>query len=698
MTRTKPEDAVAFLRRTVRSDGVLESAPSADALSEPPVTNFDQLPGEAKAAVEGAVAKLDRPDTMTPPERMALEAIIIPDRRPAINIANDDYVVTHRDWLHLNADPVRARIKRAIPAIGRLEVPSRPDLPYGGTAFLVGPNLVMTNRHVAELFVDGTGRGLAFRAGAQATMNFVEEAERSIADRFAVRSVVVVHPYWDMALLRIEDVSIAPLLLSLDDPASPQEDVVVIGFPAFNPRLDRVVQDEVFGGVYNVKRLQPGRRLARRSIDSFGKSVNAATHDASTLGGNSGSAVIAVATGQVVGLHFGGAYLDTNYAVPARDLALDARLVDAGISFASASEPASGPWDQWWRSVEAPATAISPASTPARAATHSITVPLTITVSLGDLFPQVALGAEGLERAVEPWHDVGYDERKGYDPHFLGFDIPLPELADDASLARLSDGSTVIPYMHFSIAMDAVRRLARFTASNVRADAAVRRPEAGRTTTRDSLGGLTKNDTEKWFLDPRLRGIEQLPDRFFTKDRKQFDKGHLVRRDDVAWGETFDELRTANGDTYHMTNCSPQIAGFNRPAGLDNWGDLEKAVLAQATDQRLSIFAGPVLDPRDPLFDGFDDRGPVKVRIPRAYWKLIVAPDGAGLGCYAFLLEQDLSRTDLERIEFDADWQRQMVGVAALEEKTGLTFPAVLHDADRNGTSAAKAVAAAAGL
>ena len=35
-----------------------------------------------------------------------------------------------------------------------------------------------------------------------------------------------------------------------------------------------------------------------------------------------------------------------------------------------------------------------------------------------------------------------------------------------------------------------------------------------------------------------------------------------------------------NGDTYHTTNCSPQVAGFNRAAnGEDNWGDLENLVI-----------------------------------------------------------------------------------------------------------------------
>ena len=40
-------------------------------------------------------------------------------------------------------------------------------------------------------------------------------------------------------------------------------------------------------------------------------------HDCSTLGGNSGSVLLDLATGEAVGLHFAGRFLEANYAVPA---------------------------------------------------------------------------------------------------------------------------------------------------------------------------------------------------------------------------------------------------------------------------------------------------------------------------------------------------------------------------------------------
>lgn len=59
-----------------------------------------------------------------------------------------------------------------------------------------------------------------------------------------------------------------------------------------------------------MKRLQPGLITAKRSDGIV-------THDATTLGGNSGSTVIDLASGKAVALHFGGLEGETNNAVAA---------------------------------------------------------------------------------------------------------------------------------------------------------------------------------------------------------------------------------------------------------------------------------------------------------------------------------------------------------------------------------------------
>jgi DNA/RNA endonuclease G (NUC1) len=189
--------------------------------------------------------------------------------------------------------------------------------------------------------------------------------------------------------------------------------------------------------------------------------------------------------------------------------------------------------------------------------------------------------------------------------------------------APVRGGGYELRYHHFSIVMHSARRLALFTASNVDASPARKRP-VGRPRsdyTRRTLSGLLQNDQERWFTDDRIALTYQLPDRFFTRDRGSFDKGHLVHREDVAWGDTYDELRAANGDTYHVTNCSPQVADFNRSSGSgthNNWGDLENLVLEQAGTERLSMFVGPVLDQADPVFLGSTRTGRCRSRSLRA--------------------------------------------------------------------------------
>ena len=60
----------------------------------------------------------------------------------------------------------------------------------------------------------------------------------------------------------------------------------------------------------DVKRLLRPPRVGDVADDCF-------THDCTTLGGNSGSVVLDLETGQAVGLHCGGTFLKANYAVPA---------------------------------------------------------------------------------------------------------------------------------------------------------------------------------------------------------------------------------------------------------------------------------------------------------------------------------------------------------------------------------------------
>lgn len=369
------------------AESMVEGA-AADAAVPPLTTMAAAAPRVPPDTVRRATEKLATGADLDPEEQFVTEAIIIPDKRPAVLVQDGDYRVAHHLWTHFDQDPaIRQRFRDAIRSIGRVELPDHPTLPYGGTAFVVGDGLLMTNRHVAEIFSSGLGlRDLRFRPGLSAGVDFLREHEREGSVAVTVREVAMIHPHWDMALLKVEGLGDGqpPLQLSLDAVEELEgEEVAVIGYPAFDPRNDAAVQNTVFGGIYNVKRLQPGRLGGRRAVSSFRRSVDAATHDSSTLGGNSGSAVISARTGHVLALHFGGRYLDANFGVPAADLAIDGRVVDAGVRFAGKPAPQAGAYADAWGGGATPETTAAAGVQAVQGGTLTVTVPLTITLTIG---------------------------------------------------------------------------------------------------------------------------------------------------------------------------------------------------------------------------------------------------------------------------------------------------------------------------
>jgi len=89
------------------------------------------------------------------------------------------------------------------------------------------------------------------------------------------------------------------------------------------------------------------------------------------------------------------------------------------------------------------------------------------------------------------------------------------------------------------------------------------------------------------YVDSRsaYAGEEQIQDRSFMI-REEVRRGHIVRRDDTAWGDTAEEEILANSDSFHFTNSTPQHEQFNRAEfgfhGL--WGELENQIKSQASN------------------------------------------------------------------------------------------------------------------
>jgi endonuclease G, mitochondrial len=705
-----------MLKQVAPEEGNVESIPRR---SPSPIELESAASGlaTATATVETAALdklKLDREDELDSEEVFALEAIILPDRRPVVLVRDGKYDDLGDPWTPLNAADIRNRLTPLIRSIGRIELPNIPAIPYGGTGFVVGPELMMTNRHVARLFAEGLGTTIRYRAG-DAAVDFLRESgmpEPESGTLLKVVGVEMIHPFWDMALLRVEGLEdkFPPLPLSVRPPEQLNgEDVVVIGYPARDDRNDLDVQDQVFNRTYNVKRLQPGMVRQRARIRSFENQVNALTHDSSTLGGNSGSAVIDVKTGKVVGLHFAGIYLKSNYAVPTYELARDARVTRLGLNFEGSVRPTND-WNSSWQA--AGSEQAKPGAAPAELrSSSSWTIPIRVDISLGAPQtdapgPMAAAGsiAAATEAMKVPVIVGDLEGRSGYQSAFLGLTgsakVPLPTVTPkgEAVVAELADGSYVLKYHKFSIVVHGERRLALFTAANVDWRAEMRLIR-GRKPTRKQLTGLNDGDVERWASDHRVDAEQQLPDAFFTKDGGAFDKGHLVRRDDVVWGKNFKDMQKANGDTYHTTNCSPQVQSFNQGSrGEDNWGDLESLVQSQTKTEKAMIFSGPVFEADDPIFDGKDgEGGSIRLRIPRRYWKVIVVKEKTSAGAYGFMLEQDLSDVPtVEEFAVPSEWKQHMESIADIEASLGgLLDLEWLKKHDRFGSDDGEAIAQA---
>lgn len=304
----------------------------------------------ASSAIE--TLNSDRP--LSSDQLSVLEAIVVPYLRPVYNVANDSFADPPQPWNSLSEPKRRKNIENAIRAIGRLEVQGLPGVPYGGTGFIVGPNLLLTNRHVTELFTPGLGLvNLVFRPGRSAGLDLKQEAASNESILLKVIRVRMVHPWWDAAFLEVEGIPAGRPVLTLasSEPEKLTERLVVtIGYPAFDPRSNAGMQIQMFNGLFEKKRMLPGNLMGYRVIESFGHKLEALGHDCSTLGGNSGSAVVDPETGLVVGLHFAGIYLQANFAVPAWELSLDSKVVDLGVHFSTPGTTArpQPTWIQAW--------------------------------------------------------------------------------------------------------------------------------------------------------------------------------------------------------------------------------------------------------------------------------------------------------------------------------------------------------------
>ncbi|WP_454198723.1 DNA/RNA non-specific endonuclease [Nocardia sp. Marseille-Q1738] len=244
----------------------------------------------------------------------------------------------------------------------------------------------------------------------------------------------------------------------------------------------------------------------------------------------------------------------------------------------------------------------------------------------------------------------------GYDPRFLAPPISLPvvDAAVRPDIATAFDGSEVLHYKHFSLAMRRSRRFAVWVAWNI--DGA-------------SIKKLSRKKID-FVKDPRLDADAQVGNELYRENR--LDRGHLARRADLLWGSPA-EAAKANKDSFFYTNITPQMDDFNQSGRNGIWGRLEDAVFADASvdDLKVSAFGGPVF--------ADDDREFRQVKIPREFWKVLAFVENGELKARGFLLSQNLQ--PLEALDLD-EFRVFQVPLTEIEQRALVHFPQTLRDAD----------------
>ena len=305
-------------RARARTSGLegLDGGPDMDA-----DLDVDTAAGVADQMAEGVYEPGSNPGLEAIVERFTRPVYLV--QRSSFTVPPDDF--PNSDEIHSRLTEARDSLESRLPSAGRIDVRNH-RLDWVGTGWLVAPDIMITNRHVAGEFATGTDGAFAFRQNAgrppvRASVDWRREYDRPEESRFRIREVLWMEPddSVDVALLRVdptnEDGEALPPHVELMARAEVDEAgvgswVAVVGYPAFDSRNDSADQQRIFDGIYNHKRLAPGQVTALVGTELL-------HHDATTLGGNSGSLIVDLASGKAVGLHFGGIEGVRNEAVQA---------------------------------------------------------------------------------------------------------------------------------------------------------------------------------------------------------------------------------------------------------------------------------------------------------------------------------------------------------------------------------------------
>ncbi len=260
-----------------------------------------------------------------------------------------------------------------------------------------------------------------------------------------------------------------------------------------------------------------------------------------------------------------------------------------------------------------------------------------------------------LEISLQPPVESLQKSCRGYDQDFLETKIKTPKLSSsNKKISYLENGSEIVDYTHFSLALNKERKFPFWVAWNI----------DGMNLKKVSRKGIS------FVLDPDIPSEFQAGNNLYSNNR--LDRGHVARRADLVWGD-LDEAKKANKDSFYFTNITPQMDDFNRSTSGGLWGNLENSVYDEidVDKLRVSVFSGPIFRDTDQLYRG--------LQIPLDFWKVLVYVDQGKLKAKGFVLTQNLD--DLEALELE-EFKVYQVALREIEERCGVRFDSILKSVD----------------
>ena len=575
---------------------------------------------------------------------------VLASARPAL-LVEDGVVQRESQQRTINVDPLwdrlfelessRLSVQRAAVASGLFTIVGEPsngsDIPpMPGMGFAIGDGLIATAAYsILEPLLQATEADQVVEIPEEWEADFVfadrwpDGSDETIKRHRILRIFYVGAPSSvQLALLEIDGHDtelIPPLEIDLDaiQTLSPRGFVCLVGFPESDSRLPSEFMDALLGAEGGGhKRVMPGRVVRLPSANAAPRvsliEGNAIIVDASTSGGTGGAPLIDLVSGRLTGVNFAGRWQS---------------LEDGKFAY-SAPIP-------WLFPSERMRTFIRQQGA---------------NITLGGLVEQidaapVRSSGEVLAGLVAPEDSKPPDPTdptltaQGYNADFLSTSIPLPSIAGSSTVQI----SNELEYPNFSVVMNTApdRRMALIAAENVNGS--------------QLYSGTPRAD---YRLDPRLEVTEQPDNALFRQN--VLDRGGLARRTNVSWGNDRRDAERAAEATFYYTNVTPQLSELNRRS----WLQLEEELLTYVEERGLmaSFFSGPVFADDDPEYRG--------IRIPQAYWKIMVADVDGEVQAIGYLLEQEITITDGElsgrAAAFDAI--NSKVDITRIALMTGIDF------------------------